>query len=80
MECRPLRSRLVFDRPRSFLPDRMSECRGARGWAEAARSEIHKLIPHTQKTPQPISFLTDLTQQLIKHPGRVWPGDENGQG
>ena len=33
------------------------------------RSAIHKVIPLTQKTPEPIKSLTDLTQQLMKHPG-----------
>ena len=31
------------------------------------RSEIHKVIPLTQKILQPIKSLSDLTQQLAKH-------------
>jgi hypothetical protein len=33
------------------------------------RSEIHMVIPLTQKIHQPIKSLTDLTQQLMKHSG-----------
>ncbi len=57
------RSRLVFDRLRDFLPDRTSKCRGAHGWARAARSARHRLIPLSQKIPQPIKSLSDLRQQ-----------------
>ncbi len=62
-------SPLAIDRLRDFLPDRMSNCRGAHGWARSARSEIHKVIPLTQKFPQAIKSLSDLTQQLMKHSG-----------
>jgi hypothetical protein len=48
-----LRSRLVFNRLKNFLP-----------------SEIDIVIPLSQKILQPIKSLRDLTQQLIKHPGR----------
>ncbi len=59
--------RLVFARLRDFLPDRTSKCRGAQGLARAARSEIPKLIPLTQKIPQPIKSARLL--QLMKHSG-----------
>ena len=72
----PLRSRLVLDRLRDFLPDRMSKCRGARGWARAAHSAIHKLILLTQIIPQPIKSARLL--HLTKHSGWQIPPGSGG--
>ena len=36
------------------------------------RSEIHAVILLTQKIPQSIKSLTDLTQQLMKHSGLLF--------
>ena len=65
-----LRSRLVFDRLKDFF------CRTGRPNAAEPMdgrerpSEIDIVIPLSQKILQPIKSLSDLTQQLIRHPGQ----------
>ncbi len=73
-----LYSRLVFDRLRDFSAGQESRCRGAHGWARAARSAIHVVIPLTQKIPQPIKSLSDLAQQLMKRSASKNPGPISG--
>ncbi len=71
MKCCPLRSRLVFDRLKDDAGQDVQMPRSPGMGVSGLPSEIDTVIPLSQKILQPTKSLRDLTQPLIKHPGRA---------
>jgi len=66
MKCRLTRFRLAFDRLKVDAGQDVQMPRSPGMGVSGLRSEIRMDIPLTQKIPQAIQSLSDLTQPLIK--------------